>query len=203
MKAKTSMKKSVITTILFCCILSSSFSQKRQIDTLFIANNKYPIERYSASRTYTLDLFLAPIFFCQYRMPTKTICVPFYNELKCEKSHLLDAEGNPYIILSKCDSINLDSLYLSDFIDSLSFDVNRLKWEKIFIKQGFKNTTIAYCEFKIMYEDRIIHYYTDDLNFLSYYLNNKPKLIILQNMIYYDENNVLYILPAEFLIFLK
>lgn len=203
MKAKTSMKKSVITTILFCCILSSSFSQKRLIDTLFIANNKYPIERCPSSKAYAFELFPYFIFSNQYLIKHKENYIPFYNEGKCRNIPVLNWDGEPCGNIFECDSSSLDTLRLSDFIDSLVIDINSIKYDTIFIKRGLKKITIANCDFAAVYENKIIHYYNNDFNDFKYSFNQKPKYIILQNMIYYDEKNILYLLPAEFLIFLK
>lgn len=203
MKAKTFMKKTVITTILFCCILSSSFSQKRQIDTLFIGNNKYPIERHPSTKANSFNVFPYFIFLCQYSIKHKENYVPFFDEKKCKNIPVLNSDGEPCGNIFECDSSSIDTLCLSDFIDSLVIDINSVKYDTIMIKRGLKKITIANCDFAAVYENKIIHYYNNEFNELKYFFNQKPKYIILQNMIYYDEKNVLYILPAEFLIFLK
>ncbi|MEO8762407.1 MAG: hypothetical protein ABI388_12510 [Bacteroidia bacterium] len=203
------MKKILILIFLSNALLAQ---EKKQFDTLFFANKKYPIEQEEGKISiFNLPFGIVPF---EYKYIYKQFKYYSMNEENCDciSKTWFDLEGNTTTVI-KCQKISKKEYAIDNFLDSISVDFSDIKYPEIVIKSNdYKIRDIDKIQFKLIYDSTTVYLNWDhDQLYGSFFnklrdeiKNDKQKVkMIIANAIFYRKGNTDYYLPAKFAITLQ
>ena len=194
----------ILTLILFISFTNILFGQQKKYDTLFLANKSYLLE---IGQGYQYAPYNFPFYIAQHHYKNLNTKKHYHSidEYTCIDGSQYTASGNE-VIAYKCKEYKKRQYLLDNFEDSLS--VNLEDFGEIYIKASGKKYLIEKIQFKIVFDSTLLIINPDinqTIENFSYQIREalykeKPKFIILNEMLYYDKKKKLQAIPRQFII---
>ena len=184
-----------------------SFGQKRQYDTLFLANKKYLLEigQTSGGRPYNFPFVISENHYKDLNKKKYYISI---DENSCIDGAQFTASGNE-VISYKCKDFKTKKYCLDNYLDSLALDLNN--FGKIFVKTSTGKYLIEKIQFKLVFDSTLL-IVNPDINQANEEFSSqireavykvKPNYIILNKMLYTDKTKKLQLIPRQFIFTLQ
>ena len=196
-----------LTLIFFVLLTSISFGQQKKYDTLFFANKKYFLE---VDKGYKVSPFDFPFAIAEqhYKYYYSGINKVYYaiDYSGCPQIGSFTVSGNE-IISYRCDNYKVKEYKLVNYEDSIALDISN-NFGKIYIKVGAIKYLIEKIQFIIVLDSTLLIVNPDinqSVEDFSWQIRDalykeKPKFIILNQMLYTDKKGKLQLVPRQFII---
>ncbi len=197
----------ILTVIFFLSLTKISFGQQKKYDTLFFAHKKYLLE---IGQDYQCAPYNFPFYIAQHHYKS-LYTNKYYNsvdEYTCIDGTQFTASGNE-IIAYKCKDYKTRQYLLNNFVDSVSMSL--ADFGKIYLKTFGNKYLIEKIQFKLVFDSTLLIVNPDisqTVEDFSWQIREalykeKPKFIILNEMLYTDKKGKLQSIPRQFIITLK